>query len=499
MEEALDVQAAEPLSAEGDEPQPLQHPAPMTALERIDLELTMDASVRLGRAVLSMERFLSREESLRLGAEDPTRVIGKALLLEARRLLRGALAEAAGAVEESTLRSAYRLISALGTLASWSAPASQESCALNSFPLAAPRDVVAYSRYGCPDTAVQEHAYTGMLGFDPLQARLLLTSSGMAAYALIENFLLRDVLRPDDAILVHPGVYFETQHQLRSLGFLKVATAAGAGLSDMRAAIEQHQPRVVFVDPLTNSAELRVLDIVRLLDEAEQVCRGETWFVIDGTLMSGGFDAFAHPRRRVRVLYYESGCKYLQFGMDLGPAGIVVVEAALAERFERLRRGSGAIAAESLVLPRASRQSYLDYLKLQTSSAIALERAVTDYGRVRGSVFAAVFPSQPGHVDHAEANRYAHLGGVVTFRFADDRLNRRVPLEAYIDALMMKARGLRLPLTAGVSFGFRVPRIGAAWSSYDADGAFLRVSAGVSPEGAARLGGVIAECAHEFA
>jgi cystathionine gamma-synthase len=337
-----------------------------------------------------------------------------------------------------------------------------------------------------------------MLGFDALQARLLLTSSGMAAYALIENFLLRDVLRPGDDVVVHPGVYFETQQQLRSLGFLNVSVA-GTGFSALRAAIEQRQPRVVFVDPLTNSAELRVLDIERLLDEAEHSCRQETWFVIDGTLLSGGFNAFTHMRRRVRVLYYESGCKYLQFGMDLGPAGVVVVEAALAERFERLRRGIGAIAAETLVLPRASRESYLQYLCLQTGCAMAIERAVNDYCRPRGSIFAAVFPAQPGHADHHQAMRYVHLGGVVTFRFADTRLNRRAPLENFIDRLMARARGREIPLTAGVSFGFRVPRIGAAWSSYDADDAFLRVSAGVSPEIAARLGLLIAQCAHEFA
>ena len=46
---------------------------------------------------------------------------------------------------------------------------------------------------------------------------------------LIENFLLRDVLRPNDDIVMHPGVYFETQHQVRSLKFLNV-TQAGARL-----------------------------------------------------------------------------------------------------------------------------------------------------------------------------------------------------------------------------------------------------------------------------
>jgi hypothetical protein len=49
-----------------------------------------------------------------------------------------------------------------------------------------------------------------------------------------------------------------------------------------------------------------------------------------------------------------------------------------------------------------------------------------------------------------------------------------------------------------VSFGFSVPRIGAAWSSYDADEAFLRLSAGIDRDLAAALGQLIVGCAREF-
>ena len=53
-------------------------------------------------------------------------------------------------------------------------------------------------------------------------------------------------------------------------------------------------------------------------------------------------------------------------------------------------------------------------------------------------------------------------------------------------------------LTAGVSFGFCVPRIGAAWSSYEADEAFLRLSAGIDLALAAALGRLVVETAHKF-
>jgi hypothetical protein len=94
---------------------------------------------------------------------------------------------------------------------------------------------------------------------------------------------------------------------------------------------------------------------------------------------------------------------------------------------------------------------------------------------------------------------YPHLGGVLMFKFTNADLNRRKPLEAFIDALMRKAVRADLPLTTGVSFGFRVPRIGAAWSSYDADYAFLRLSAGIDLSRAAQLGRLISECAQDFA
>jgi cystathionine beta-lyase/cystathionine gamma-synthase len=269
----------------------------------------------------------------------------------------------------------------------------------------------------------------------------------------------------------------------------------------MLTAIAAFKPRVVFVDPLSNAADCRAIDMMRFLDEADQICEQDTWFVVDSTLLSGAFDPFAGPRRRhVRVLYYESGCKYLQFGMDLGPAGLVVVDAALSERFEQLRRGIGAIGSDALVLPRASRQGYLNYLRAQTACAQAVARAAS--GACPASprcIIAPVHPSQVSHPDHAEARNYLHLGGVLVFRFARPPLNRRRPLEHFINLLIDGARSAKLPLTAGVSFGFCVPRIGAAWSSYEQDEAFLRLSAGIDLTLAAALGRLAVDCAHRFA
>ena len=471
------------------------------ALEPViyDRELQADARLRLMRAVMQMELFLGREECARWGTADPTWILGQRLVEEGRRMARGALRESAALPSESTLRSAYRLIGSLANLAAWTAPATQESSALNSFPVTASRDVVAYSRYGCSETSEQELKYAVMLGFDPMDSRLLLSSSGMAAYALIENFLLRDVIRAGDRIVLHPGVYFETQQQLRSLEFLDIHVAHGSGREDILDAIVTIRPRVVFVDPLTNSADFRAIDLRRLLQDAARMCERETWFVVDGTLLSGAFDPFSGPSHpNIRVLYYESGCKYLQFGLDLGPAGIVVVDTALAERFLQLRRGIGAITSETLILPQATRAAYLNYLNAQTACVLAIAGAVDAGCGGEERPISVVHPLLSGHPDRREVQHHVHLGGILVFRFTREILNRRKPLEAFIDLLMANARSQCLPLTSGVSFGFRVPRICAAWSSYDADHAFLRLSAGVDSGRAAELGKLIGECAVRF-
>jgi cystathionine gamma-synthase len=465
---------------------------------RVDAELRRDASERLREAIVRTQVFLNRTDRAPSRAVDPTCTLCASLVAEAQRFLHGPLGRRTGSMpSEHTLRSAYRLTGALANLVASNAPAAQESYALDSLPPAAKRDSVAYGRYGSAEISAQEAAYARMLGIDGTRARLLLTSSGMAAYALIETFLLREVLESGDRILLNPLIYFETRHQVQSLRYFDVRLARGGSRRDTLDAIAQHSPRVVFVDPLTNSVELRLIDLPRLLDEAEDICQRETWFVIDGTLLSGSFDPFAKTRRRVRVLYYESGCKYLQLGADLGPAGVVAVDNTLADRFDHWRRGIGAVAADMLVLPRVSREAYLSFLRQQTACARTIAEAVNHGSQAGAPVIACSFPAEPDHPDFEEAVPYEHLGGVLAFRFLDPRLNCRQALEPFIDRLIAAARSRGVPLTAGVSFGFRVPRVGAAWISYDCNQAFLRLSAGVSLDAARRLGRLLVECAHQ--
>lgn len=69
-----------------------------------------------------------------------------------------------------------------------------------------------------------ELRYLEALGFGKYPVELLLTSSGMAAYQVIESFPLR-AISLDDSILLPPYIYFEASEQLEALKFLNISRA----------------------------------------------------------------------------------------------------------------------------------------------------------------------------------------------------------------------------------------------------------------------------------
>lgn len=62
--------------------------------------------------------------------------------------------------------------------------------------------------------------------------------------------------------------------------------------------------------------------------------------------------------------------------------------------------------------------------------------------------------------------------------FLRHELSVREALEAYIDAVLVSARKLRIPISKGVSFGFSCPRISAAAAMSETARPFLRLNIG---------------------
>ena len=78
------------------------------------------------------------------------------------------------------------------------------------------------------------------------------------------------------------------------------------------------------------------------------------WLIIDV------FEIFNKPQHP-HILYFESGSKYLQFGLDLQMAGIVFVEKQYSSELNTFRRNTGTVIYQTGVakFPSYNREQFL--------------------------------------------------------------------------------------------------------------------------------------------
>src|SRR3989338_1687261 len=210
---------------------------------------------------------------------------------------------------------------------------------------------INYNRYRSICLSKIENHLINIFSLNKTQNDLLMTSSGMAAYNLIENYLLRYVLKPGDTIYLPHYIYFETYEQISRLPMVKIEKSNTYDASQISEFILKNKPRVVFLDPITNTAELRMINIEMVIEQLEiHGLEEEIHIIIDGSMMAGELLSFVRLKNeKVKILYYESCSKYLQLGLDISMGGLVVIPAGISKIVSRLRTNTGTIMYDNSV------------------------------------------------------------------------------------------------------------------------------------------------------
>ncbi|MET7468308.1 PLP-dependent transferase [Micromonospora sp. NPDC005257] len=382
---------------------------------------------------------------------------------------------------ELALRFGLATLSYVRGALEWRSAAFDQSAAVQFFDLRAQGSpIVNYERYVHDPVHRVEAQLLDVLGLSPERHSISATSSGVAAYTLVEAFLLRERLRNGDMVLMAPYIYFEASEQLVTLPFVRVERASGYGVEEIIADVVHYRPRALFVDPLSNTAEQRMIDLSGLLARLRSVVIERTTVVIDGTMLSGGMPAdLLDSDDKVEVLYYESGSKYLQLGMDAGMAGMVAYPIELREAFDRQRRNTGLILYRhgSDLFPRYQRSFYRRRMTRIGANALRIAELLRGDHRVTdaGAVF---YPGLPDHPDVRIAERLPYAGGCVTFLFHERDRNTKAELNLLFDRIFANARVSDVQVTKGASFGFSIPRLSAADAFAEGEPPFLRLYAG---------------------
>jgi len=336
-----------------------------------------------------------------------------------------------------------------------------------------------YARNGSVDLRHLECKILDALGLSvhnqPIE--LLLTSSGMASYQLIEHYLIRH-LSPNETIVLPPYIYFEAMEQLETLNHIRLKVSKSFSAEDIIATAEKYNAKAVFIDPIANVVGLPTTDILLF---AQLICSRPEWaertVIIDGTLASGAlsiYDWFKGPNSPT-VIYHESASKYPQLGLDLQMAGILAYPTMLDNTMRKARHGTGAI-----MYPRnANLFPPLDFSIYQTRMSALTKNAETFYCHLKdlvSSVAEVCFPVDWAHL------HWRHGGALVTIRFRSEGFNNKEGLDVCMSLILRQAEKLNVPLVKGVSFGFSTSRICAASSMAKHVDPFLRLSIGVAED-----------------
>ncbi len=294
-----------------------------------------------------------------------------------------------GAQQEWRIRTRYRLlnqqVATLRTSLQWASTSQDQSLEVMFFDPSDQRTAtVNYARYGSATLRDFELRLALALGFNLEEQTLLACSSGQAAYQVIESFLIRDVLRPGDSIAYSPYVYFEAFEQMTSIPAFATVVSPSFSISDLIRTVEHSNARVLFLDPVANTAGLPSIDLRELAKQLENYDWKDRWLVIDGTMISGGVNPFSWFNRpnHPSVLYYESGSKYLQLGLDLQMAGVCVFRTEHLPRLFRCRRNTGSIMypADVARFPRYVRQQLLARMSILSRNAERLATTLQTSG-----------------------------------------------------------------------------------------------------------------------
>jgi hypothetical protein len=331
-----------------------------------------------------------------------------------------------------------------------------------------------YDRYRVSQLRKVESKLSLSFDSDTEKNDMLLALSGQEAYTIVESFLLGSVFQEGARVVTSPDIYFEAFEQLEKLKYIELIRLPSWCIDDLIELVDSSDAAFVFIDPSVNNETLNIYDLQILANKLDRKDWSKNWLLIDGTMVSGGIDVFSifsadnHPT----ILYYESGSKYLQFGLNMQVPGIAVTpDAHRAQLSISLKSMGGVVypSAESK-LPEYSRSMYLDRMRLLSNSAELFVNVLGAQSYLKGHINIA-YPLKWRELG------WDHGGNVVSIFMKSSELNDLVFLEKYIDVLLHYCREANIPITKGVNYGYSTTRVAATAMAVDMP-AYLRFSIG---------------------
>ena len=322
-----------------------------------------------------------------------------------------------------------------------------------------------------------------MIGFDQNSVSVLTTSSGMAAYSLIEKYLIRDILEQNDIIYSPRYDYGELQNIKFCGKLFSIVQHENDNHDEIINYILNCCPKVVFLSSIYNIPGTPVLDILFILEKIyNSEYQKDIHIIIDDSLVTGAINPFIFQTDFINIYYFSSAIKYLQAGMDSGFAGILAVNKSKFDCFRKLRgmTGLGLYDNSAWLYPLQTFEIYQARMRRLTRNALLVAEKLQENEEFYKH-WDVQYPLLQNHPDYHSAKKLPFIGSLVTLvprsapLFAN--FENVQPLFKLIDRILRSAHEEGISIIRSESFGFSDVRINA-YGWYNRKPPYIRLSCG---------------------
>jgi cystathionine beta-lyase/cystathionine gamma-synthase len=290
------------------------------------------------------------------------------------------------------------------------------------------------------------------------------TSSGMAAFTTILNFLLLEN-KAKGKVLIGNSIWFQNKGLVEKAFGEQIIPVDEFDTGTLLATIKNEQPSVILLDSLANHEGVAVPNLTTIIPVIVQYSTKETYLVIDNTCLSCTLQPLGYvfgKHSQVRLIVFESLNKYHQFGMDRVTGGIIWCYGADTIKLSEYRAHLGTNIPDTSVvsLPAPNRKLLTSRLTrhARNTSVIAARLQSWIDSHPKSPLDSIVYPALANHPSNTWSKNLEFPGSFFTLCFKEAYQSVAF-YNNFLTKIMKEARRRNIDIIGGTSFGLNTTHI----------------------------------------
>lgn len=330
----------------------------------------------------------------------------------------------------------------------------------------------------------EAHMYKEYMDFGMhFGSRGFLTSSGMSAFTTVLDYLLMQKTYKG-SIFVGQSIYFENRWIINRTFPGQITVFDEFKTEETLNLMKELKPEIVFIDSLSNTQNIQIPELKKLLKESSRILPRSSVIVLDNTGLGISFQTFKHIPffKHPRIFIIESLNKYYQFGMDRVTGGIIWCPILELLNFLTTRVHLGTILSDTstCTLPTPNKKLLEKRMGRLHRNATFIAEKLNQYLQEHPNrTFShIVYPGLKTHPSYQWIQDLKFHGSFFAFAFKRGYQNVKT-YQKIVQEVLTEAKNNNINLVSGTSFGLDTSRIYLTARYADKDTVpFVRFSVG---------------------